>query len=515
MDEPGTVAIIGAGFSGLLTALRLLLAPDGPKVVLIERSPGFGRGAAYASSSPHHLLNVRASNMSAFVEQPAHFLEWLGKPDGETADVFVTRERYGRYLQSILRRATSDGRATGRLALEHDAVTAVVPAGVGWEIELALGRRLRADAVVLALGNLPPPPPPEAEETLLRSPRYVSNPWAFDPESLPDTGEALLLGAGLTAVDVALTLHAARPQIRILALSRHGLAPRAHAVTTGPVIAGPAPRGSPATLLAELRPRLDEDWRQLVDTLRPHVQGLWRTWTEGQRAAFLRHLRPWWDASRHRLAPAVAERVARLQADGVLTLVAGRLRRLRLTDKGVEAEWTPRGGGRAQRRTFAVAVNCSGPCGDLEHATDPLIRQMLKDGLVRPDAHRLGIDADARSRVIDAAGEAQDSLFAVGPITRGQFYEITSVPDIRIQAADCAGAILNLLALRSRNEAAGPSDRTLSELTTFISQRLDELDVELGSLKFARRVRNAWELRGRRAALGELALWLDARRKAR
>jgi len=121
MAERGTVAVIGAGFSGVLTALRLLLAPEGPRVLLIERSARFGRGAAYASSNPRHLLNVRASNMSAFVEQPSHFLDWLaeaGVPAEE--QTFVTRDRYGQYLQSILRKATSDGRAAGRLALEQD-----------------------------------------------------------------------------------------------------------------------------------------------------------------------------------------------------------------------------------------------------------------------------------------------------------------------------------------------------------------------------------------------------------
>ena len=114
--------------------------------------------------------------------------------------------------------------------------------------------------------------------------------------------------------------------------------------------------------------------------------------------------------------------------------------------------------------------------------------------------------------MVGADGEASEALFAVGPITRGQFYEITSVPDIRVQAADCASAILNALALGEHAKSAH-GGQAMADLAAFVAQSIDELDVELASLKYTRRVRNAWELRGRRAALGEIALWLDGRRE--
>src|SRR5450432_4253670 len=201
MTDRPTVAVIGAGFSGVLTCLRLLLVADGPRVLLIERAARFGRGAAYSTTSPHHLLNVRATNMSAFVEEPSNFVEWLaaaGVPQPDKA--FVTRDRYGQYLQSILRKATADGRAAGRLTLEHDEVRALEREGDGWRVRLALGHALRADAVVLALGNLPPPAPVGLDDDLAASGLYVADPWAWDPASTPPDGGILLLGSGLTAV---------------------------------------------------------------------------------------------------------------------------------------------------------------------------------------------------------------------------------------------------------------------------------------------------------------------------
>ncbi len=512
MSDRATVAVIGAGFSGVLTALRLLLVPDGPRVLLIERGPRFGRGAAYSTTSPHHLLNVRATNMSAFVEQPSHFLDWLGAAGAHPDQVFVTRDRYGQYLQSILRKAAGAA-AADRLVLEHDEVRSLALAAEGWRVQLAVGRVLEADAVVLALGNLPPPAPEGVDAALIASRLYAADPWAWPPADTPAHGDVLLLGTGLTAVDIALSIDEARPGKRIVALSRRGFLPKRHAETGAPDRATLAPKGSPLEVLQDIRQR-GTDWRATIDGLRPYVQSLWRGWSLAEKTRFLRHLRPWWDVHRHRLAPQVAARIEAFQKAGTLTIAAGRLKSLTPDEDGAWATWAPRGGGPQERRPFSLVINCVGPRGDLAQSADPLVADLFSAGLIRPDACRLGLDVDARSRAIGADGVARDTLFAVGPITRGQFYEVTSVPDIRIQAADCAGAVLNALTLRARVSTPsidGP-ERLIADLTTFLSDSVDELDVELGALKFSRRVRNAWELRGRRAALGEIALWLDDRR---
>jgi len=514
-DRP-TVAVIGAGFSGVLTSVRLLLEPMGPRVLLIERGPRFGRGAAYSSASPHHLLNVRATNMSAFVEQPSHFIEWLGRTGSpDQGQAFVTRDRYGQYLQSILRRAAGQETGAARLVLEHDEVRTLARDGEGWRLELGVGRSLFADIVILALGNLPPPPQDGVDEDVLSSPRYAADPWAWDPASAPADGDFLLLGAGLTAVDVTLSIQEARAGARVLALSRHGLSPRPH-IDAIPA-AGPAdfaPSGTPARVLRQVRAAAQTDWRRVIDALRPHVHTLWRGWSLAEKQRFLRHLRPWWDVYRHRLAPPVAARIADLRARGLFEVAAGRLRRLRADAQGVWATWAPRGGGPPIERRFAAVINCGGPRADLSRSGDALIQSLADAGLARPDDCRLGLDVDARSRVIGAEGLANDALFAIGPIARGHLFEITSVPDIRIQAADCASAVLNLLALRARRvgPVADPAAGLVADLAAFLGQSVDELDVELASLKFTRRVRNAWELRGRRAAFDEIALWLETRR---
>ncbi len=516
MSGRQTVAVVGAGFSGSLTALRLLVAPDGPRVILIERGARFGRGAAYSTSNARHLLNVRATNMSAFVEQPAHFIEWLEANDASGGAApeatFVTRDLYGRYLQSLLRRAASQGVAADRLDLEHDEVVAVERDGEAWRLRLGLGRSIAADVVVLALGNLPPGAPAPISADLAASGAYAADPWAWDPATLPPQGDILLLGSGLTAVDVALSVHEQRPDARVMAFSRTGLLPTRHVAGVEAQPMRPAPRGSPATVLTEVRRRAGDDWRGAIDALRPQVHAIWRGWSLVEKQRFLRHLRPFWDVHRHRMAPSVAEEIDRGLENGTFEVVAGRLESLTAVAGGVEARWVPKGGIRPVTRRFSLAVNCVGPRGEVAGANDPLIGQLLEAGSIRADACALGVEVDTRSRVIGADGEASETLFAVGPITRGQFYEITSVPDIRVQAADCASAILNALAL-SEHAKSAHGGQAMADLAAFVAQAIDELDVELASLKYTRRVRNAWELRGRRAALGEIALWLDGRKE--
>jgi uncharacterized NAD(P)/FAD-binding protein YdhS len=442
------VAVIGAGFSGVLTALRLLNAPDGPCVRLVERRPQFGQGAAYSTTSAQHLLNVRAANMSALPEAPSHFMDWLaGTGAACESQTFVTRAGYGDYLQAMLRSAAETARAAGRLMLEADEVVALQRRDGRWRLELAMGRGFEADAVVLALGNLPPHAPQPFDAAARGSPAWAGDPWALDLDKAPETGCAVLLGSGLTMVDVALTLAEARPGLKLLALSRRGLLPRRHLGAGPPPRAMDLPTGSVVEVMRTMRGAAGQemDWRAVVDGARPHVQAIWRGWDQAERERFLRHARPWWDIHRHRLAPKVAERIDHLTASGTLRIAAGRIRRAEPDHDHLAVDWTARGEAAPRRVRAALVVNCTGPGGDLAGSGDRLVADLSAQGLVRPDACRLGVDVDAQARPLGADGRADPSLFAVGPITRGGFWEVTAVPDIRLQAADCARAVLAAL----------------------------------------------------------------------
>jgi uncharacterized NAD(P)/FAD-binding protein YdhS len=453
MTENGRrIVIVGAGFSGALLAVHLLRrSQPEDRVFLIERNAAFGRGLAYATANARHLLNVRAGNMSAFSDQPDHFLEWVrGLPEADLGTVqvtvdrltFVSRRLYGSYIQHILARELSSEDCGSRLCLVADEAVALHRADGHYRVEVGCGQHYEADAVALAVGNFPP----EGD-----TPGYVANPW--DPAALAALGPeapVLLIGTGLTMIDLVISLLDQKHSGPIHAISRRGLLPRTHAAVT------PEPRFLPATaapqsvlaLLILIRQQIrraateGRDWRSVMDALRPDARDLWRGLPLAEKQRFLRHLRPWWDVHRHRMAPSVAARIQAARARGQLTVSRARLGRLTPQCGGIDAELLPVGVAAPVVSKVDRVINCSGPLSDISRIQTPLIRTLLSDGSARPDPLDLGLDVTGESAVIDSAGRISDRLFAVGPITKGVFWESTAVPDIRLQCESLAAHIL-------------------------------------------------------------------------
>ncbi|HEX7782960.1 MAG TPA: FAD/NAD(P)-binding protein [Sphingobium sp.] len=430
------VAIVGGGFSGSLLAINLL-RHEGPRTTLIERrARQVARGVAYGTARREHLLNVRATNMSALPDDPDHFIRWLDARGEQGQQGFVGRSIYGAYLAELLDQAMRA--APDRLRMAHAEAIGISDVGAGLRVALRDGGAIVADAVVLAQGNLAPHA--LSQFAGLDEPFYMADPWAADvAQDLGDTDMVLLIGAGLTAVDVALTLDARGFAGGIVALSRRGLSPRAHAAGGPPPRSLDRPPFSGSALVAHVRRRADElGWRLAVDELRPHTQNIWRSASEEEQRRFLRHLRPYWDVHRHRLAPDVAQRIAAMQADGRLTFAAGRVTRVAATDGALAVAWQPRGASAESRMQVSRIINCTGPQGDLLRTEEPLLKSLVDQGLIRPDRLNLGIDVDQAGRAVRRDGGSDDRLFAVGPMTRGAFWEIVAVPDLRHQSWDLA-----------------------------------------------------------------------------
>lgn len=435
---PQHIAIIGGGFSGTLLAINLM-RHDGPRVTLIERGTA-ARGLAYGTQSASHLLNVRASNMSAFPDMQDHFARWFGAHGGRP-DGFASRQLYGQYLGELLEEARV--RHGGPELMQGNAVGCRVDEA-GAHIAFENGSVVEADLAVLAVGNLPPHPPPGLDPDTLGD-RYRSDPWSSDiVAGLKADDRVLLIGSGLTAVDAAISLWDGGFEGEIVALSRRGLLPRPH---------GPSAHGSGepaigatsfAKLLNHVRRRTDEiGWRRSVDELRPITQRIWQRADGAERERFLRHLRPWWDVHRHRLAPQVAERLELMQEEARLQIFPGSTVGFSLDESGIRAVLRPRGSAAAMEDHFARVINCTGPGGDLLRTHEPLLQVLTEGGTIRADSAGLGIDVDSQCRTLNEKGEANQRLLAVGPLTRGTFWEITAVPDIRRQVWEIARRLSN------------------------------------------------------------------------
>ena len=246
---PATVAIVGCGFSGTMVAVHLARqGPDSPRVLLFERDERLARGVAYGTSSPEHLLNVPARLMSAFPDEPDHFLNWLRDRDPAVQPgAFVSRRVYGDYLADLLHDAAR--RPGSKLAaIRAEIVDVIDEASGSFSLVTSQGTRFQADAVVVAVGNPGPQDPIPVPDRARATRSYIGNPWVDDPFlGLKADDPILLIGSGLTAIDLLVEAESRKTAGTITAISRHGLLPQPHA----PAAAIPIP-----TLRTAARPTM-------------------------------------------------------------------------------------------------------------------------------------------------------------------------------------------------------------------------------------------------------------------
>lgn len=427
------IAIVGGGFSGAMLAARL--AESGITSTVIDRDADIGLGVAYSTPFDGHLLNVRSNRMSAVEGRPDDFVQWLQahQPDQAAPEGFAPRRLYGLYVQD---------RLAGVEAVHPGLITRVVGQAVAVEdaaVRLADGRLIEADAVVLATGN----PAPKTAAPGEVAGRIIGDPWATGAlDRIGTKDDVIVVGTGLTMVDMVQWLVARGWRGKALALSRRGLKPRAHETTpdtpatpTGMLKLAPASRR-----LAEARRMAGESgWRSVMEGLRPVTVDLWAAADSELRARFVRHLRPWWDVHRHRIANSIAASLEALEAEGRLTIIAGRVKRIDQDETGVTLDWRPRRGPEQPPFTGQWLIDCTGPGHD--PVKDTLTGPLIAAGRARLDALRLGLDLDAQGRVLNADGVPDDRLLVLGPPARAAFWETIAVPDIRKRIEDVAATL--------------------------------------------------------------------------
>ena len=363
------VAVVGGGASGLLTAFQLLAgSADTDLAVTVHEASGvLGRGVAYGTSDPRHLLNVRARHMSAYADVPSDLLDWARRSGRDPDPLgFLPRTEYAHYLQDTLADV-----ADHRLTISAGRVDDMVAVPGGFELHTR-DRVARAGTVVLAYGNQAPQPVVVGGVDLADLPGHLRDPWDLARiRALPDDAVVLLVGSGLTAIDLAITLLEDSPRRRAVMVSRHGLLPHTHIEQQSTAWVSPLPPGElTADGLAEFvrgqvaaARRSGVNWRNVLDGLRPHTQLWWQRLAIEERRRFLSSYARQWEVRRHRMAPAVYDRINDYRKYGRLKVLAG----------GIE-------GGRHAGRPRPGADRC----GDVRRRR----RHQLHRSADRPDPHR-------------------------------------------------------------------------------------------------------------------------------
>jgi uncharacterized NAD(P)/FAD-binding protein YdhS len=444
------IVIVGGGFSGAALLIELSRQLRSGRVAIISRPGELGRGLAYRASNDDLYLNVPAGKLSLHPDREDDF-RVVATDCGELDEHgFASRAAYGRYVEGKVRAAIVA--STGRVKIDvvEDTADAIRKARGEYQLTLQGGGRLSASAVVLCLGNAPPQfRIPSAAIEPGAEVRMIADPWN-DPriDAIGAGDRVLLVGAGLTMVDQIVRLDRRGHHGPMTAISRHGRLPAAHL----PEFSAPAsphlpPRSGLLPLFRAVARAVraadaaGEDWRAVIDGLRPVTQQLWQGLSIREQRSFLRHVESYWNVGRHRMAPLVASRLNVIRLAREVELLAARVIAVRAAGEAVDVTLRPRGGSGLRAAAFDWIINCTGPGRFPSLVLNPVVASLVEAGLARPDGLAMGLDVDDEYRLMAAGGAPSPSLFALGPPTAGRFFEITAVREIRQQAADLAGRL--------------------------------------------------------------------------
>jgi uncharacterized NAD(P)/FAD-binding protein YdhS len=447
------IAVIGGGAAGAAVFGSLLNRDDGDTVHWIAGASAVGRGVAYSTNDDHHLLNVRAGGMGLYADQDEEFLQHAARGNAAVHGTdFLPRRVFGDFIEAQVRKRVESAAQKGRRFAVHAAeALRIDPRTHGYDIRLSDRTVLRADAVVLAVGALSPRPLRTVSTDALASGAYELDPWSLARRSRAPR-RLIIIGTGLTAVDTLLSASTRWPDAELIAVSRHGQLPFVHPVLPAGSFAeqqslnarllhcdGAAPMVR--EIRRALRDRPDLDWRAVIDGMRPINAVLWQGLSHARRRQFLRHARWIWEACRHRIAPRSAETIQQLRDEGRLQVHAARV--LRVHGEG-PLDVTVRARATQVLTTLQadLVVQATGLDTAVAFTRHALLSQLLDDGLAVADPLQLGVLASPDGQLVNAHGDAQRGLYAIGSLLRGNLWECTAMPEIRTAAHALAATLI-------------------------------------------------------------------------
>jgi len=442
------IVIVGGGLSGTLMALQLAGKSKDTEIIMLEKNPELlGRGVAYHYDFTHQPLNVVASGMSLFPDRLNHFVEWLQENSfrynhllpSVTPNTFVPRKIFGDYIVEHLKKTHHE--YAGSFQIRIDEVLGISKKQNKLHVNLESGIALEADHVILALGNFAPADLFPDNEAVTKAPGYFANPWTDQVYShLKGNEKILLVGTGLTAVDVVLGLRSRNFAGKVAMLSRRGKLPMPHDLSApAPVIADPGyltPRDAFFWLKAEIQKHKNIPWTSVMDGIRPLTQEIWKRWSWDEKKYFLKRLRPIWEVVRHRIPAQSSTVLAELVNEGRLTIDKARIDSAKLHADGIEVTWTDQGGTHSE--VFQKVVNCTGPESNYRKVKLPVLANLIDEGMLVNDPLGLGILCTPEGRILGKGEKVIDGLWCIGPMRKAVLWETTAIRELRIQAKEVA-----------------------------------------------------------------------------
>jgi uncharacterized NAD(P)/FAD-binding protein YdhS len=383
---------------------------------------------------------------------------------GVTSDgrAFPHRHMFGRYVHAQM----EPWLVNGRLHHVRGRVVEMGRAGKRYLLQLSDGRCLVGDLIILAVCH-PPPALPRTFRGELGNGSVIQDPW--QPGALATIraeARVLIVGTGLTMADIVASLDARQHSGLIFAISRRGLRSRGHALFSQLPVGDFS--SHPATTALELlqcvrseiakAQRSGLSWHATFDALRVQGSTIWAALPLAERRRLVRHLRPYWDAHRFRIAPQTEAVLERRIANGSLQIAAASLLSAKRSDEYLDVTLRCRYSGKVINQQFDTLVIATGPDHGAVLRTDPLLRSMAELGLLQADPTGLGLRVDRSGCAVDVHGDVIRTLFIAGPLARGTFGELMGVPEVARYALHIAGEVVQWIKRQSGSLIGAKTD---------------------------------------------------------
>src|SRR6478752_2499435 len=389
---PLTVCVVGGGFTGAAASIACLARIDRPfRLIVVEPSASLGRGVAYGAHHPLHLLNARTRDLSVRAGQPGDFLNWAFRQLDQGENHAGLHEGLAHtflprqlFGEYVRERffEAVEVRGDAELKIVNAVAISCVREGNRFTLRFDRAEKLQADVVLLAT----------AYGLQASAATGALAPFdALPPERISGAKTMTLIGCA---------------------------AAEAH--------------GTP--------------WQAVINNVRSSLQDIWQGLPVEEQARFLRHVRPLWDAHRHRLPLEVHGRLQAEFNEGRAVLLRGRVTETERDGECFRLVLRRRGSKETETLAADLAFDCTGHRPDL---SSPLIQSLVAQGIARADAHRLGLAVEPNGQVLSKSGAPTRGLFALGPLGQGSLWEITAVPEIVRQ---CDAAAQSLAALEPSAE---------------------------------------------------------------
>ena len=431
------LAIIGDGYSAAVLVYHVIKREFNPQHITVFGPNELGFGQAYGSQHAHYRLNVRDNLMRIDPDKPDDFVQWakgnIHDPDAHVdAGAFYRRRDFARYMEDRLEAVLQN--APIQFIRDH---VETITRDNQWKINTKTGQ-YDADLLVIATGNPKSIPNFTCEDAIKSC--LTTQPWQGDwAQQITTDDDVVIIGGGLTAMDILASLSAENHKGQINIISPKGILPPPQLNWRDqPEKTFEWPKINSASNMLQVMNKamgakdwLDREGQETFEQLRKNISPVWRGLPDHDQMRLKKHIGWLWQLLRYRAAPQTVAAQRDLSENGQLSLVKGRVEAITACHK------TDANHKITVQLSDGQVINAHHGFIATGAGRDPLLEQMAANGVAQLKHGHLEVTEILQ--IISPDGSIHSNGFALGPPTvmsRGDVIGATTIAGEAVLIAD-------------------------------------------------------------------------------